>query len=237
MEGNAEKKGPGWRDTSIVFAGEQSLRVKMELLGVTQRPPALIGLVGFDGVGKDEAAAALRKVGWVRSAFGDVMKDFLRYLDPLVRNPDLEYPVHLSELLFEHGWDGAKRRFPYLRQLLRDTGMGGRLQIGTFIWVDAWRRERRQRTSIWDAPEVVTDIRFLNEADTIIAEGGVLVGINRPGYTAAGPLEQQDRIDLHYVIENNGTVEELDAAIQAIAAEIQAPGYVKPRADKRLRGE
>lgn len=227
-----EKKGLGWGDVTIMFAGEQ-LETRSE---VTLHAPGLIGLVGFDGVGKDEAAAALRTAGWVRSAFGDVMKDFLRWLDPLVRSIKLEHPVHLSELLSTHGWEGAKREFPYLRRLLRDTGMAGRFQIGAFVWVDAWRRGRRSRAFNTDAPEVVSDVRFMNEADTILAEGGVLVGINRPGCVARGHLEQQDRIDLHYVIENDGTVEELDAAIRAIAAEVQAPGYVKPRADKRLRG-
>ncbi|WJN63390.1 deoxynucleoside monophosphate kinase [Streptomyces phage phiScoe55] len=177
-------------------------------------PTLLIGLSGYAGSGKDEAAAALVVGGWRRDAFADRLRTFLLALDPWVDTyPDVGV-VRLAKLVDAYGWDRAKRQFPEIRRLLQRAGTeAGRKVLGANIWVDSLMKDfDRENEAL-----VVTDVRFPNEADAIRKAGGVVVRINRPG---VGPKEDPggwvhesevalDHYDFDVTVNNNGTIEEL----------------------------
>ena len=69
---------------------------------------------------------------------------------------------------------------------------------------------------------VVTDVRFLNEAESIRQWGGGLVKIVRPGAPQIATTQHQSEIELdgydgwHYTLNNDGTLEQLDGKIEAM---------------------
>ncbi|APC43303.1 hypothetical protein Joe_63 [Streptomyces phage Joe] len=177
-------------------------------------PTLLIGLSGYAGSGKDEAAAALVVGGWRRDAFADRLRAFLYALDPWVDTwPDVGV-VRLSKLVDAYGWDRAKRQFPEVRRLLQRAGTeAGRKVLGAQVWVNALMND-------FDAENealVVTDVRFPNEADAIREAGGVVVRIERPGvgpHTDPGGWVHEsdvalDHYDFDVTVKNDGTIEEL----------------------------
>jgi hypothetical protein len=185
-------------------------------------PTLLIGLSGYAGSGKDEAAAALVVGGWRRDAFADRLRSFLYNLDPWVTvSPDVGV-ARLAKLVDAYGWDRAKRTFPEIRRLLQRTGTeAGRKVLGAQVWVDALFRDfDRDNEAL-----VVTDVRFQNEADAIRKAGGVMVRINRPGVGPAtdpgGWVHESevalDHYDFDVTVKNDGTIEELHERLLSTA--------------------
>jgi len=182
----------------------------------------LIGLSGYAGSGKDEAAQALLKDGWERVSFADVLREVAYAIDPYVdTSPNAHSPPNferLSLVIDGFGWDFAKNRFPDIRRLLQRLGTeGGRSILGEDIWVDtAFSR------SAGYTHRVFTDVRFSNEADRILDEGGTLIRIKRPGvgpvngHTSDNALEDYA---FDYVIHNTGSVADLHQKIREIAHE------------------
>jgi hypothetical protein len=188
-----------------------------------------VGLSGYAGSGKDEAAKALIVGGWRRDAFADRLRQFLYNLDPWVTvSPDVGV-ARLAKLVDAYGWDRAKRTFPEIRRLLQRTGTeAGRKVLGAQVWVDALMREFDPVNEAL----VVTDCRFSNEADAIRKAGGVIVRVNRPG---VGPKADPggwvhesevalDGYDFDVVIDNDGTVEDLHDRLLSTALLIQLKG-------------
>jgi hypothetical protein len=185
-------------------------------------PTLLIGLSGYAGSGKDEAAAALVVGGWRRDAFADRLRAFLYALDPWVDTyPDVGM-VRLAKLVDAYGWDRAKRQFPEIRRLLQRAGTeAGRKILGSQVWVDALMKDYDRENEAL----VVADVRFPNEADAIREAGGAMVRINRPGvgpHTDPGGWVHEsdvalDHYDFDVTIENDGTVEDLHERLLSTA--------------------
>lgn len=171
-----------------------------------------IGLSGYARSGKDTLAAALAEQGWRRASFAAALKDALYALDPLVNT----HPGHcVSQIVTQpRDWEYAKDTYPEVRRLLQRMGTEvGREFFGENCWVDlAFRR-------IPDGAHVVfADCRFPNEAAAIKAAGGEVWRIDRPGFVPvnAHPSETAlDGFDFDRVIVNDGTVEDLRAAVVA----------------------
>uniref|UniRef100_A0AAU7GY17 Deoxynucleoside monophosphate kinase n=1 Tax=Streptomyces phage Kamino TaxID=3158857 RepID=A0AAU7GY17_9CAUD len=185
-------------------------------------PTLLIGLSGYAGSGKDEAAAALVVGGWRRDAFADRLRAFLLALDPWVDTyPDVGV-VRLAKLVDAYGWDRAKRQFPEIRRLLQRAGTeAGRKVLGAQVWVNALMQDfDRDNEAL-----VVSDVRFPNEADAIREAGGVVARINRPGvgpHTDPGGWVHEsdvalDHYDFDVTIENDGTIAELQDKLLSTA--------------------
>jgi hypothetical protein len=177
-------------------------------------PTLLIGLSGYAGSGKDEAAAALVVGGWRRDAFADRLRSFLYALDPWVTVSVDVGVARLSKLVDAYGWDRAKRTFPEIRRLLQRCGTeAGRQVLGAQVWVNALMNDFDPENEAL----VVTDVRFPNEADAIREAGGVLVRIERPGvgpHTDPGGWVHEsdvalDHYDFDVTVKNDGTIEEL----------------------------
>lgn len=71
---------------------------------------------------------------------------------------------------------------------------------------------------------IITDVRFPNEADTVVEKGGFLIRINRPGYgtsmyALANDHESETALDAYnfdIVISNDGTITDLISKIYEV---------------------
>lgn len=178
-----------------------------------------IALCGKMRSGKDAVAAHLAKQhGFVRFAFGDCIRKVCRELFP------------------EQFTDGKKPR-----ALLQGVGQAMRA-FDPDAWVNATMREIADYTlsemltrSIPNV--VVTDLRQPNEYERLRSEGFVIIRvkaddgtrylrmINEGDAFTAADLEHEterhiDTFAVDYEIENNGSLAELHAKVDAVMAEI-----------------
>lgn len=172
--------------------------------------PALVGLTGYMGVGKNHVASIMqREYGYRIYGFADALKE-------------------LAHLI---GWDGTKRphheygnfgRGAYNgRMLLQELGVGARAIIGEDIWVKTLLRRLDA-----DRPTraVIADVRFQNEADTIRERGGVVIRVGRRGYIGTTHVSEVvlDRIPTDGLIVNDGK-SDLRGVVEAVLRRASAP--------------
>ena len=167
----------------------------------------IIGLSGYAQSGKDTVAKVLvEHYGFTRVAFADKIRQLANEVNPLVGDS-----MHLNELLDEYGWDVAKQNL-YVRQFLQQLGVGARKLFGEEFWID------RALASIFQHENtVVTDVRFVNEADMIKHQNGQLWRVKRPGINAVNSHVSEHDLDSYKVdqiLHNGGTVEELELLVQ-----------------------
>jgi hypothetical protein len=86
------------------------------------------------------------------------------------------------------------------------------------VWVNALFAEFRPNVAGEDFPSnwIITDCRFPNEALAIKERNGVVIRVTRPGEDP-GTHESETALDnwtFDYVIENNGTIEDLIAEVK-----------------------
>lgn len=173
----------------------------------------LIGLSGYARTGKDTAAEYLvDNFGFTRLSFADPMRKALLMLDPMVSCEGTLMPLTVAHEI--HGWEELKSVAPEVRGLLQRLGTEvGRNMFGKNFWVDQAMKEARQYEKV-----VFTDVRFINEADTIINHGGKVIRIERPGF---GPINNHisetnmDGYSFSEVISNSGTPEEFKQKLAA----------------------
>jgi|SRR5690606_4006020 len=136
----------------------------------------LVGLSGKAGAGKDSLARFLvQDHGFVRIALADPVREALYRLDPLIG----EGSTCLTDAVDSFGWDRIKRN-PEVRGLMQRMGTEvGREMFGAEFWTDlaveriAYALHHRRNV-------VVTDVRFVDEAERLRNIGGQIVRIERP---------------------------------------------------------
>jgi hypothetical protein len=181
----------------------------------------IVGLGHNMGVGKDTAALALsRDLGFRKLAFADPLRDLAMHADPLITSNTRTVNVdvghgRLGWAIKGLGYEAAKRTYPEVRAFLQRLGYGARQVFGENFWTDQTMAKVAKHVAGGGAA-VISDVRFLNEAPTIKEAGGLLIKITRPGHNGDGhvsetELAEYDGWDL--VIENTGSVVELEAAI------------------------
>ena len=174
-----------------------------------------VGLCGAAGGGKDYTFALLRKhfPGINKIAFAAPLKSILIATDPII-NPG----ARLSDILFEMGFERAKREHPEIRRLLQKMGTDGiRNTLGRDIFVRTAFDKGR------DGLNVFTDVRFQNEANAIREEGGVIVRVTRPTASAlqsefASHSSERDSSGIHEDFEfvNDGNAKHIDALVKYV---------------------
>jgi hypothetical protein len=140
------------------------------------KSPALIGLIGKKGSGKDTAAEALETLGFQNVKFAGALKAMLRTL--------LAYQG-VDEVTIGRMIDGDLKEVPteYLagktpRFAMQTLGTEwGRNLIGPDFWLDA----AMKKATTGDT--VITDCRFPNEVDAVNANGGTVIRIVAEGRT------------------------------------------------------
>lgn len=145
--------------------------------------------------------------GFQRIAFADIMRDFLYRLNPII---DYHESWRVKDIIDEVGWDGYKSH-PLgneVRELMQRLGTEcGRELLGENIWVDSALKDVHP-----DKDYIVTDCRFVNEANAIRNRGGKVIRIERPGIGPANGHSSEVSLDswnFDHVIANDGTIDDL----------------------------
>jgi hypothetical protein len=185
---------------------QQRGRVEPRLL------PRLIGLGGKKGAGKDAVADHLgfsydfQKFGmsdalatalytfnpWICLDFEGadewaLRSGFSRDLESRRRTPGAPIFERYQDIHDVVGY-GMAKRIPEVRQALQTLGTEvGRDIIGENVWVDIMRR-RISEVRESGVPVALTAIRFENERQMVLEEGGVLVWVERPQLVAHADL-------------------------------------------------
>ena len=168
----------------------------------------LIGLIGRARVGKDTVADHLElNHNFRRYAFADPLKDMLEVVfGDKFRSGNREAPID---------WLGKSPR--HLMQTLGTEW--GRDCVHPDLWVLLGEQQvklaaqKQQRL-------VISDVRFHNEADMILRNGGELwhIARNNSG-TAAGHRSEMSHWDSYpqrVLVSNEGTLDELYARVDAL---------------------
>lgn len=185
----------------------------------------LIAFSGLKGSGKDTAAAVLiEEFGFTKVALADPVRDFAYAINPIVKieldlwvdiNEQYE-EIRLQKLVDEYGWDEIKRTIPEVRRLMQAVGTeGGRKLFGENFWIDRLAAKHND----WDSQEsryVITDCRFLNEAQWARDQNGFVYWVERSGLEGDGhaseTTEVRDVADM--IIENNTTQAEFEDEVR-----------------------
>jgi len=86
------------------------------------------------------------------------------------------------------------------------------------FWVDYIDQKPNDRFSNIEYPNwIITDVRFPNEAESVMDHGGILIRVNKDGDTGNHPSETGlDDWEFEYTIDNNGTIEDLIEEVEHI---------------------
>lgn len=138
----------------------------------------IIGLVGFKGSGKDTFAKTLRdEYGFKRDSFAAPLKDAVSAIfgwhRDMVEGGDAISRKWREEK--DHYWSEALGRVVTPRSILQEVGTEVfRDNFDSNIWVKSFMARNYGQSNI-----VVTDVRFVNEMETIKALGGKLLRVKR----------------------------------------------------------
>lgn len=175
----------------------------------------IIGLTGYAQSGKDTVAKILvDNYGYTRVAFADKIREFLYECNPMYDSVVGE-PLFVKAKVDRDGWEEAKQS-PHIRRLLQNAGVAARKVFGESFWV-----HEAMKTMLNDPrPDmnyVVTDVRFLNEADMIRANNGQIWRIKRLGVDAVNTHVSETEMDgypVDQIFVNNTTIEDLEILIK-----------------------
>ena len=167
----------------------------------------IIGLIGFKQVGKSTAAKHLEEhYGFVRHN----MKDAL--VAEIKQNfPDLLREIAESTYRFRYMNSSVPpecvdklfiEKPPLMRALLQNYGTEVRRKDDDGYWTTQWEKKLRVK---YEYENIVTDdVRFLNEADAVKMQKGILIRLTRPDITTGGSHAsetEQLEIEADYTIE------------------------------------
>jgi hypothetical protein len=175
----------------------------------------IIGLTGYAQSGKDTVAKILvENYGYTRVAFADKIREFLYETNPMYDSIAGE-PVFVKTKVDRDGWENAKQS-AHIRRLLQNSGVAARKVFGDSFWV-----HEAMKTMLNDPrPDmnyVITDVRFLNEADMIRANNGQIWRIKRIGINPVNSHVSESQMDdypVDQIFTNNSTVEDLELMVK-----------------------
>lgn len=192
-----------------------------------------IGIIGRARAGKDTAGKFfVDGHGYRRVGFADALKEAALKLDPVVHgwahSDGLDLTtVGLAELVAEHGWDYAKDRHPEVRRILQELGSAVRA-IDEDFWLRAALAKVRDAND-GGTPCVITDVRYRNEAASLVRAGFYLIHINRPGIPQLDHESERDLgpEDARYLVQNDGDLAHLGEQLERIWDEIYTIESIK----------
>lgn len=169
----------------------------------------IIALAGAAGSGKDTAADYLcKQYDFARYAFAKPLKAALCAMFGWT-GFELELRKFKEEVLPDIG------KSP--RQMLQTLGTEwGRQLVNPHLWLLLAQREIDRARQCGEPGIVITDCRFENEAVFVLAQGGKVLHIVRPGVEAVASHVSETRLPSHVVsaqFVNDGTPDELGEQI------------------------
>lgn len=175
-----------------------------------------IGIIGRARVGKDTAGKFfVDGHGYRRVGFADALKEAALALDPII-NVDVDGDFwRLTENVRDFGWEAAKEDAE-VRCLLQDLGAAMRA-VDSEIWLRA-ALAKVQEANEQGVPVVITDVRYRNEAASLVRAGFHLIHINRPGVPQLDHQSERDLgpEDAHYLVQNDGDLAHLGEQLERI---------------------
>lgn len=165
-----------------------------------------VGLCGYARVGKDTAAEHM--VEYERFAFADALKNEASKMMEAIG-----LPADWSDPVFKARW----------RPLLVALGAGRRATDPDY-WIKRLIYTLAARNIAKRDNVVITDVRYANEVQWILGQGGTVIRIERPGHAPANSEESRSflEIDSMYpkmpTVVNDGTPADL---VQKVLIEIQ----------------
>lgn len=170
-------------------------------------PFKLIGLAGLAGAGKDTVRDMLENEhDFTGLAFADPIRDML---GALLADNGFSTKWMFERPLKEQPIDGLGLSYRHLAQTL-GTEWGRQQRPDFWLRIAQSRIERHRKTGA--RKFVVSDVRFVNEAEWIRAQGGEVWLIKRPGVAAVRDHESERQVaDIvaDRVIKNYTTLEDL----------------------------
>lgn len=177
-------------------------------------PFKLIGLAGLAGAGKDTVRDMLENEhDFTGFAFADPIRNML---GALLADNGFSTKWMFERQLKEQPIDGLGLSYRHLAQTL-GTEWGRHQHADFWLRIAQSSIERHRKTGA--RKFVISDVRFVNEAEWIKAQGGEVWRIDRPGITVVRDHESERqiaRIDPDRMIKNTGTVEHLWKLINAV---------------------
>lgn len=201
--------------------------------------PKLIGLCGYAGAGKDLVAALLKMVGYHRIGFADaVRKEIATQREiPLMPQHILEDYIEASKV---KNWLYAKPMSLQARRVLQWWGTEFRRSQDPDYWIkrvettilDLWKGSNAFYCNAFKYANaiVISDVRFLNEANWIKGWDGIIWRIERPGLKSDGHISesQSEFIKADYTISNDGDLQHLASQV-CTALEVFRSGDYEPQ--------
>lgn len=179
----------------------------------------LIGLSGVARSGKDTLADHLVAGGYTKLAFAEPMREALFRLNPTIEVGSFKL-AKLATAVNVWGWEELKSISPDIRVLMQRMGTEvGREMFGEDFWVE----QTMKRVHEVEGNCVVSDVRYLNEAQAIRDDGGFIIRIERHGVEAAnGHASEQGMEDFEYdlVLRNDGSLQEFITSIDSTLASV-----------------
>ncbi|HEY8060266.1 MAG TPA: hypothetical protein VID94_15995 [Acidimicrobiales bacterium] len=183
----------------------------------------LIGLGHQARVGKDTVGGLLvEEHGFRRYAFADALKAFAVKCNPLIDTTSglPSGRIHLAQAVMKAGWEETKQHFALSRLFLQNVGIAAREEFGENFWVDRVMAQvgSQQRSA------VITDVRFVNEADAIRAAGGFVIKVHRPGVHALNAHVSEhalDDYDFDGHLFNDGTYDDLGFTVKGLVHDLK----------------
>ncbi|MDX2794011.1 deoxynucleotide monophosphate kinase family protein [Streptomyces scabiei] len=179
-----------------------------------------IGIIGRARVGKDTAGEwFVNERGYRRVGFADPLKEAALKLDPIVGVDNKSAAFHLSEVIRLLGWEEAKEAAE-VRRILQELGSAVRS-----LDEDFWLRlalKKTQEANDDGAPVVITDVRYRNEAASLVRAGFHLIHVERPDVPRLDH-ESENSLgpeDARYLVMNDGDVPNLYKQLDRIWDEI-----------------
>lgn len=174
----------------------------------------LIGLAGLAGVGKDTVRNMLEaEHDFTGVAFADPIRDMLGHL---LADNGFSTAWIFERHLKEQPIDGLGLSY---RQLAQTLGTEWGRQLRDDFWIRIMQRRIDFYRGRLNRRIVISDVRFLNEAEWIKGQGGEVWLIRRDGIAAVRDHESErqiGQINPDRVIANTGTVEDLWKLVNAV---------------------
>ena len=174
----------------------------------------IIGLSGYARSGKDTVADHLVSTyNFSQHSFAASMKEAMYRLNPIV-HCDKIGQLRYKSLVDAYGLDKVKEDYPEVRRLLQIFGTEvGREMFGENFWVDLVLNNLKSFHT------VISDVRFVNEADAIRAKGGQIWRVNRLGIgpvTGHSSEVSLDNYNFDCIINNDYDIQTLNKNIDLI---------------------
>jgi hypothetical protein len=173
--------------------------------------------IGKARSGKDTAAERLvSEYRFTRLAFADPLKRMALDINPFIPT-GWGILVRLESLIVDVGWDYAKDTYPEVRATLQRIGQSVR-ELDEDFWLNM-ALDKAKAAEAWNMPVVVTDCRYLNEAEALRAAGFRLVRIKRPDLMSTDTHASETELDNFPVDEtiiNAGRIYDLHTSVDSV---------------------